>query len=463
MNIRILKSLFTSFSSPTTIIPNPNLRYFCTNTTAVKRISQFKYPLQFQQKSPQRNLIAVSSLLTKYGFPALELPDFLERNRRLLNLDPAKIEKSLKVLLSLKPSQEFLVSMISSCPRVLEYDAIKKWEGGIQGLEEGSKSYLSSLAIRNILEVSVKFELDYDCVLGSLKCLKDLGITNITLNKVLETCPMVTTMSAIKIHDTFEFVINAFGIGRVEFDSILNVYPGILTFGFQSKVKQLLDEFKVLGFNTEMVKKQVLKDPGILALEVGELSRCLELLKSLKCREIIKKDIFREGFFKAGYEVKLRVDCLRNHGLTLRDAYSVLWKEPRVILYHIEDVERKIQFLVNVMKVDIHCLIEVPEYLGVNFEKHILPRFKVIDYLRSIGGLGDEVGLRELIKPSRLKFYNLYVKPYPECEAIYGRFARNDEVRSRHPVGMWKLFKPQNNPKSTEDIMNIKSYMDSLA
>ncbi|XP_060180474.1 transcription termination factor MTERF15, mitochondrial [Lycium barbarum] len=463
MNIRILKSLFTSFSSPTTIIPTPNLHYFCTNTTAVKRISQFEYPLQFQQKSPQRNLIAVSSLLTKYGFPALELPDFLERNRRLLNLDPAKIEKSLKVLLSLKPSQEFLVSMISSCPRVLEYDAIKKWEGGIQGLEEGSKFNLSSLAIRNILEVSVKFELDYDCVLGSLKCLKDLGITNITLNKVLETCPMVTTMSAIKIHDSFEFVINAFGIGRVEFDSILRVYPGIFAFGFQSKVRQLLDEFKVLGFNMEMVKKQVLKDPRILALEVGELSRCLELLKSLKCREIIKKDIFREGFFKAGYEVKLRVDCLRNHGLTLRDAYSVLWKEPRVILYHIEDVERKIQFLVNVMKVDIHCLIEVPEYLGVNFEKHILPRFKVIDYLRSIGGLGDEVGLRELIKPSRLKFYNLYVKPYPECEAIYGRFARNDEVRSRHPVGMWKLFKPQNNLKSKEDIMNIKSYMDSLA
>ncbi|KAM3357211.1 transcription termination factor MTERF15, mitochondrial [Capsicum galapagoense] len=461
MTIRKARFFFTSFSTPSTLIPNPSLRYFCTNTTAVKRISQVQYPLQFLEKSPQRNLIAVSSLLKKYGFPAPELPKFLEKNRRLLNLDLVKIEKSLKILLSLKPSQEFLVSVINSCPRVLEYDAIRKWEGGIRGLEEGS--ILSSLAIRNILEVSVKFELDYDCVLGSLKCLKDLGVSDITLNKVLETHPMVTMMCADKIHDSFEFVVDAFGVGNVEFDRILRVYPGVLAFGSQNKFKRLLGEFKVLGFNKDVIKKQLLRDPRILALEVGELSRCLELLKSLKCRESIKKDIFHDGAFKAGYEVKLRVDCLRNHGITLRDAYGVLWKEPRVILYHVEDVEKKIEFLLHVMKIDIPCLVEVPEYLGVNFEKHILPRFKVIDHLRSIGGLGDEVGLRELIKPSRMKFYNLYVKPYPECEAIYGRFARNTEVRSQHPVGMWKLFKPPNNPKSREDIMNIKSYMDSLA
>lgn len=462
MTIRSVRFFFTSFSNPPTLIPNPSLRFFCTNTTAVKRISQVQYPLQFQEKSPQRNLIAVSSLLKKYGFPALELPNFLEKNRRLLNLNPAKIEKSLRILLSLKPSQEFLVSMINSCPRVLEYDAIRKWEGGIRGLEEGWSS-LSSLAIQNILDVSVKFELDYDCVLGSLKCLKDLGVSDITLNKVLETHPMVTTMCADKIHDSFEFVVDAFGVGKVEFDRILRVYPGVLAFGIQNKFKRLLDEFKVLGFDMEMVKKQLLKDPRILALEVGELSRCLELLKSLKCRESIKKDIFHDGAFKAGYEVKLRVDCLRSHGITLRDAYAVLWKEPRVILYQIEDVEKKIEFLVHVMKIDIQCLVEVPEYLGVNFEKHILPRFKVIDHLRSIGGLGDEVGLRELIKPSRMKFYNLYVKPYPECEAMYGRFARNTEARSQHPMGMWKLFKPQTNPMSRKDIMNIKSYMDSLA
>ncbi|KAM3356634.1 hypothetical protein P3S68_023348 [Capsicum galapagoense] len=71
MTIRNARFFFTSFS---TLIPNPSLRYFCTNITAVKRISQVQCRLQFQEKSPQSNLIAVSSLLKKYGFPALELP-----------------------------------------------------------------------------------------------------------------------------------------------------------------------------------------------------------------------------------------------------------------------------------------------------------------------------------------------------------------------------------------------------
>ncbi|KAL2464558.1 Transcription termination factor [Forsythia ovata] len=46
----------------------------------------------------------------------------------------------------------------------------------------------------------------------------------------------------------------------------------------------------------------------------------------------------------------------------------------------------------------------------------------MIKHSRSIGGLVDEFGLRDLLKLSRLRFFNLYVKPYPECVKIYGRF-----------------------------------------
>ena len=46
--------------------------------------------------------------------------------------------------------------------------------------------------------------------------------------------------------------------------------------------------------------------------------------------------------------------------------------------------------------------------------------------------------------PSRLRFYNLYVKLYLECEKIYGRLKGcGGEVRRKHPVGLWKLFKSE--------------------
>lgn len=60
---------------------------------------------------------------------------------------------------------------------------------------------------------------------------------------------------------------------------------------------------------------------------------------------MIKEKIFSEGEFKVGFVVKLRVDCLYRYGLIYRDVLSVLKRELRLIIYGIEDIEKKIEFL----------------------------------------------------------------------------------------------------------------------
>ncbi|KAI3454801.1 hypothetical protein Pfo_011464 [Paulownia fortunei] len=320
---------------------------------------------------------------------------------------------------------------------------------------------ITSMAIRSVLEIARKFGLSPDDVFRCVKCLKGLGFSEGTITRVLETVPTVIMWSKDKIRGKVEFLMGI-GIQRREIDRVFGLFPGILAVGVENRLKPLLDEFEDLGFSLSEVRREVIREPKVLGLENGELSQCLEMLRNLKCRVGIKENIFRDGEFRAGYKVKLRIDCLRKHGLIYRDAFTVLWKEPRVILYEIEDIEKKIDFLVQKKKFDIQCLVEVPEYLGLNFDKQIVPRFNVIEYLRSNDGLGDEVGLRNLVKLSRMRFYNMYVKPYPECEKIYGRFAGDVVVRSRHPVGMWKLFRPQQYPESGDDVKNIKSYVESL-
>ncbi|KAF9611705.1 hypothetical protein IFM89_034888 [Coptis chinensis] len=206
------------------------------------------------------------------------------------------------------------------------------------------------------------------------------------------------------------------------------------------------------GFGGNVIKNEIIVNPEILSVEVGELSRCLELLKGLKCRVPVEEKILEKGYFRAGFEVKRRVDCLCRHGMILRETFKVVQREPMVILYDLEDIEKKIEFLKHKMRFGVGCLNEVLEYLGVNFDKQIVLRHNVFEYLRSKGGLGSEVGLQGMIKSSRLQFYNLYVKPYPDCEKIFGRFSKYKEVRPRHPIGLWKLFKP---PKiSTPDDLN---------
>lgn len=348
--------------------------------------------------------------------------------------------------------------MVHDCPQVLELEFLEKWEVGIS---EMGVSGTTSLLIQNVLEISRKFDLDPDDLSKCVQRLKGFGFSDVTVTRILEVFPTVIMMREVRIYRIVKF-LQGTGIHKSEIDRVFNKFPGVLAFGVENKLKPLLDEFEDTVHSLDVVRKEILRDPRILGLEVGELTQILKMLRCLKCRVSIKEQIFLEGPFRAGYEVKLRIDCLRKYGLIYTEAFTVLWKEPRAILYDIKDIENKIEFLVNALNFDVQRLIEVPEYLGMNFEKQIVPRHNVIEYLRSKGGLGDEVGLRSLIKPSRHRFYNLYVKPYPECEKIYGKFAANVEGRRKHPVGMWKLFKPQKYSDSKEDVKNIKSFVECL-
>nr|XP_043607287.1 transcription termination factor MTERF15, mitochondrial [Erigeron canadensis] len=410
----------------------------------------------FQCPNFSSSICTHSNLFQKYGFPSKNLDTFLKNNQFLLNSSITQIEKSLKILSLFSSSNNFLVSIVYNCPRVLDINFLEKWHLGFSKLGFLENPNL----IQNILEVSRRFELYPDDVLKSFECLRGFRFSLGTIIRVLEEYPLVINMNEEQIWKKVEFLVGI-GIHRSKIDSIIYRYPKILGFGVENKLKPLVCEFTEMGFSPNEIREEIVRNPEILRAEVGELSKCLRMVNSLKCRVPVKEKILKDGLFRAVYEVKLRIDSLHKHGLAYRDAFSVLWREPRVILYELNEIDEKIEFLVNTMRFDVMCLVEVPKYLGVHFEKQIVPRYNVIEHLRSKGGIGDEVGLRSLVKFSRLRFYNLYVKPYPECEKIYGRFV-DVKVRSRHPEGLWKLFQPPKYPDSKADVKNIKSFMEQL-
>ena len=303
---------------------------------------------------------------------------------------------------------------------------------------------------KSSFELSIKIEI-----------LKGVGFTYVVIAQIFEDFPTVVVMNKGEIVSMIGFLIEI-GVPRDKIDRVISLNPKILGLGINDRLKPLLCELSDLGFSDDEIIEEVIREPKILGMELGEFSRCLHLLKTLKCRESIKEKIFLEGMLRAGFEVKLRVDCLCSHGSIRRDAFKVLWKEPRLITYELENIERKIDFLVHRMGYSVDCLPDVPEYLGVNFEKQIVPRHSVMEYLKAIGAIDFEVRLKDLIKPSRLRFYNLYVKPYPECEKLYGRFSGNGGDKNKHPVGLWKIFKPHKFPETKEDVKNMKSFMDGV-
>ncbi|XP_077235671.1 mitochondrial transcription termination factor family protein [Tasmannia lanceolata] len=435
-------------------IPPYSLHKLSSFSRTLNPPSKFEVP----ENSQFRQRVSLANLLQRYGVPSSNLNGFLRENQFLLNFSLSDVEKSLGILLSFKLSQKSLVSILFSCPRVLELGFLKKWEMGFSTL---GFSAASPMAIQRVLEQSQRFRIEPADLYKNLEVMKDLGFSDETVTRVLEEFPRVIMMSVRDLNLRIEFFKGS-GLKGYEIDRVCYSFPGILGFSVENRLRHLFEEFEDLGFSKNEVRKAVIENPRLLSLEVGELSKCVELLRTLKCRLPIKEKILHRGLFRAGIEVKLRVDCLCRHGLIRREAFIVLRREPRSIIYELEDVEKKIEFLLHRIGLNIGCLVEVPEYLGVNLEKQIIPRYNVIEYLRSKGGLGFEVGLKGLVRPSTLRFYNLFVKPYPECEKIFGRLPRDVEVRTRHPVGLWKLFKPQQFPKSKEDMRNIKLFMESL-
>ncbi|KAE8694896.1 ABC transporter B family member 25-like [Hibiscus syriacus] len=416
-------------------------------STVPHKISQF------------RNKICLANLLQRYGLSPSQLHTFLAKKHFLLDhYNVHDIQNSLNILLSFKIPQTSFISLLFDCPAVLDFNFLKKWQIGISKFGD---SGISPVAICSVLALSKRFQIDPDLFLNRVSLLKDLGFNGGVLTRVFERFPRIIMMNEDEICEKIGF-LEGTGISRYGIERVFHYFPEVLGFDVENRLKPLLGEFLELGFSEDEIRDEITMDPRVLGMELGEMSRCLGLLKTLKCRVPIKDKIFSEGEFRAGFEVKLRIDCLCKQGLIHREAFKILWKEPRLILYEIEEIEKKIEFLVHRMKYGVGSLVEVPEYLGANFEKQIIPRYNVVEYLRSKGALEFDVGLKSLIKPSRLRFYNLYVKPYPECEKMFGRFAEGTGLKRRHPVGMWKLFKPQKHTETKEDVNNMKSFMEPL-
>ncbi|KAI9117202.1 hypothetical protein K1719_011368 [Acacia pycnantha] len=172
---------------------------------------------------------------------------------------------------------------------------------------------------------------------------KEISLANL-FQRVFEDFPTVVVMDKEEILSIIEFLMEI-GVPRDKIDRVISLHPRVLGLGIEDRLKPLLCDLSDLGFSDDEIIKEIIREPKILGMELGEFSRRLQLLKTLKCREPIKEKIFQEGILRAGFEVKLRVDCLCSHGLIRRDAFKVLWEEPRVVTYDLENYEKKIDFL----------------------------------------------------------------------------------------------------------------------
>ncbi|XP_078433238.1 mitochondrial transcription termination factor family protein [Wolffia australiana] len=303
---------------------------------------------------------------------------------------------------------------------------------------------------------------DLELARRTCRDLREAGFEDETIARVLEEYPYARMdLPEIKLRID---LLRKLGLSKEEINRVVWSFPGLLTISLEQRLKPLLNNLRKINPSGDELRPILRDNPRLLlSMDVGELPRYVELLANLKCRPAIKNRVLRGGHVVAGIRVKRRVDLLCRHGLTRRDALEVLRREPRAMLYDMADLEKKIDFLVRVLELGAEWLTNVPEFLGVNLEKRVIPRYNAIEHLKSKKNalVGFPIDLGILVKMCRNKFRNMFLRPYPDCEEML--FLRpNPNKPKKHLNGLWNLFKPPEYPKTRDDLRNMRLFMEPL-
>lgn len=410
-----------------------------------------------------RGLVAVTRLFERYGFPRSDIYDLIQKHKLLLKCSESELEKTLKTLELYGLSRETVPLFLHSCPSVLNVDYLKQWDPLFSRLQKYPNradiigtllNYCAKFGLDPVgplnYEENVKFLLAHrigssyigrcleKCPLlfflnkhsdleTKVKVLRDAGVKNGTIYLVLRKYLNFVTYRTESLASKIEY-LKSIGLTGDDIDRVYSTFPALLAHSIEDKMKPLVTELESLGFTGHHLVKTIVRNPYVFSMKVGgELSRCVSLLNNLKCRKPLQDKILREGIITGSRRVKARLEYLTKQGLSHREAFKLLEKEPRIIMYDLQSIEEKVNFLVSDMGFPVRNLIEVPDYLGVNFHKQVLPRYRVIANLRSKGALGVEVTLKTMMKLTRRQFYNKYVRPYPDCEKIFGNYVKEEE------------------------------------
>ena len=65
---------------------------------------------------------------------------------------------------------------------------------------------------------------------------------------------------------------------------------------------------------------------------------------NLRCRKLLQDKIYKEGIIAGSRRVKARLEYLTKQGLSHRESFKLLEKEPLIIHYDLQSIEEKVNF-----------------------------------------------------------------------------------------------------------------------
>lgn len=119
-----------------------------------------------------------------------------------------------------------------------------------------------------------------------------------------------------------------------------------------------------------------------------------------------------------GDELQERFDCLVEAGLDYNRVVEMIKRAPMILNLTRTLIQKKIDFLINVLGYPIECLLGYPTYFCHDLDK-ITARFSMYEWLKTRNAINPELNLSSIVSSNEKRFVKYFVNVHPEGPAIW--------------------------------------------
>uniref|UniRef100_A0A7C9AC39 Uncharacterized protein n=1 Tax=Opuntia streptacantha TaxID=393608 RepID=A0A7C9AC39_OPUST len=222
------------------------------------------------------------------------------------------------------------------------------------------------------------------------------------VGQVLNRLPAILTYASEHLQSQVEGLRKYAGLSDQEIFKIVLLFPNVMSVSKERKLRPRIDFLKECGLEAREIYRLLLRGPAYLGLSfeknlAHKLAMLVKIGYSFRTKELAMAmaAATRTTPKKLQEVISIFLSC----GFSSDNILEMSTKHYPILQYNPRSVERKIEYLTEVMDREIEALLSFPAFLGYNLDSRIRHRHEL---RKKVGG--EDMSLNKLMTVSAERF-----------------------------------------------------------
>ncbi|KAJ8620350.1 hypothetical protein MRB53_028879 [Persea americana] len=253
-----------------------------------------------------------------------------------------------------------------------------------------------------------------------LDVLQRLGIAGTDLVKIVTCRPrFLSGRLADGLHDRLLFLESIFGTREMLLKAIVR-NPSLLNYDIDERIKPCVALYEGMGISRETLASMLISRPMIMprsSLNEEKLDYINRtgLSKESKMYKYVVSVIAISRL----ETIRKKVANIEKFGFTVDEVMGLFSRTPHVLTLSVDKVQRNMTYIIGIMKLPAHSVVDYPFLLYSNLEAVLKPRFMLARKIQEMG-LEPQMNGSSLLTALRMnepRFLRAFVTCHAECVA----------------------------------------------